>query len=106
MCLCLERALGERPYVLYLACGHHILEFVLPVVFSFFVGRVSQGPNITIFTAFGEYWPRVDKSKFLTALEDDPMAGVVALWAEEVVGQAQSLLKKDHPAVTTRNSFS
>lgn len=78
MCMRLERTLGRN--LMYLACRHHILELVLQAAFTSLVGDVSQGPNITTFSAFREYWPHVDQSKFSTALDDEKMSGVVAPW--------------------------
>ena len=57
----LEQMLNKN--LLYLPCRHHIFELILAAIFSLkFPG--STGPDVPIFKAFKEFWPRIDKNKY------------------------------------------
>ncbi|XP_076849024.1 beta-ureidopropionase isoform X1 [Brachyhypopomus gauderio] len=55
--------------LLHLACHHHIHEIVVGDVFKHCFGP-SSGPEIGLFKRFHDYWPRIDRSQFQTAMDD------------------------------------
>jgi hypothetical protein len=66
-CMYLE-ALLERK-LLNLACRHHMYEIVLRGVFDSLLGPTS-GPDTPLFKRFQDSWPKIDKKKMKSGMEE------------------------------------
>ena len=96
-CIQLEQKLHRPSFILHLACRHHVLELVLPAVFSAFVQDTSRGPTIDLLQDFRNFWPRIVVSDYRVIISDEDIAVQTAPWAAESLAAAQELLQINHP---------
>jgi hypothetical protein len=72
-CNLLEKKLQRD--LMYLACRHHIYEIMLRAAFECKI-KGTTGPVVPLFKKFGEYWSKINKSAFLSGMEDEKITAI------------------------------
>lgn len=70
--------------LLFLACRHHVFELHLGAVFKLNMGHFSC-PDITLFKNFKEFWPKIDKTKYVPGVSEIFVKRAISDDKEEVV---------------------
>lgn len=56
--------------IMFFACRHHIAELLLGKAFEKTIEPSTRGPVITIFDRFQKQWNNIDKSSYLSGMQD------------------------------------